>query len=94
MLAVMCKRMEQLSKMLGPAVHCGKDTTHMALETNNNVQEELYKRIQDFPATLRRSRNKRNVASCWLTRLRIFSRGLKVALHLKHQQAFYGIQKK
>ena len=25
--------MEQLSKMLGPAVHCGKDTTHKTLET-------------------------------------------------------------
>ena len=29
----MCKQMEQLSKMLGPAVHCGKDTTHKTLET-------------------------------------------------------------
>ena len=27
-LAVVCKRMQQLPTMLGPAVHRGKDTTH------------------------------------------------------------------
>ena len=66
----------------------------MRVRGPNNVQQELCKRIQRFPATLRPSRNKRNVASCWPTMLRLFSRGLKVALHLKHQQASYGIQKK
>ena len=30
-LAVMCKRMQQLPTMLGPAVHRGKDTTHKSL---------------------------------------------------------------
>ena len=30
-LAVVCKRMQQLPTMLGPAVHCGKDTTHKSL---------------------------------------------------------------
>ena len=30
-LAVMCKRMQQLPEMLGPAVHRGKDTTHKSL---------------------------------------------------------------
>ena len=30
-LAVVCKRMQQLSTMLGPAVHRGKDTTHKSL---------------------------------------------------------------
>ena len=66
----------------------------MRVRGPNNVQEELFKRIQHFSATLRRSRSKRNVASCWPTRLRLFSPGLKIALHLKHQQASYSIQKK
>ena len=30
-LAVVCKRMQQLETMLGPAVHRGKDTTHESL---------------------------------------------------------------
>ena len=30
-LAVVCKWMQQLPTMLGPAVHCGKDTTHKSL---------------------------------------------------------------
>ena len=30
-LAVVCKRIQQLPKMLGPAVHRGKDTTHKSL---------------------------------------------------------------
>ena len=66
----------------------------MRVRGPNNVQEELCKRIQHFCAALRRSRNKRNVASCWPTMLRLFSRGLKIALHLKHRQAFDGIQEK
>ena len=32
-LIVLCKRMQQLLTMLGPAVHHGKDTTHKTLET-------------------------------------------------------------
>ena len=32
-LAVVCKRMQQLPTILGPAVHRGKDTTHKTLET-------------------------------------------------------------
>ena len=31
MLAVVCKPMQQLPTMLGPAVHHGKDTTHKPL---------------------------------------------------------------
>ena len=31
MLAVVCKRMQQLPTMLGPAVHRGKDTTYKSL---------------------------------------------------------------
>ena len=30
-LAVMCKRMQQLPTLLGPTVHRGKDTTHKSL---------------------------------------------------------------
>ena len=30
-LAVMCKRMQQLPTLLGPTVHRGKDTTHESL---------------------------------------------------------------
>ena len=30
-LAVMCKRMQQIPTMLGPTVHRGKDTTHKSL---------------------------------------------------------------
>ena len=36
-LAVVCKRMQQLPTMLGPAVHRGKDTTHKTLETMCNA---------------------------------------------------------
>ena len=36
MLAVECKRMQQLPTMLGLAVHRGKDTTHKTLETMRN----------------------------------------------------------
>ena len=32
-LALFCKRVQQLPTMLGPAVHRGKDTTHKSLET-------------------------------------------------------------
>ena len=32
-LAVLCKLMQQLPTMLGPAVHCGKDTSHKTLKT-------------------------------------------------------------
>ena len=35
-LAVVCKRIQQLSTMLGPAVHCEKDTTHKSLYTMHN----------------------------------------------------------
>ena len=31
LLAVVCKRMQQLPTMLGPAVHRGKNTTHKSL---------------------------------------------------------------
>ena len=76
-LAVVYKRMQQLPTMLGPAVHRGKDTTHETLEAERNERawhpptmlEELCKRIQHCCATLRKSRNKRNVGSCWVKSL-------------------------
>ena len=76
-LAVVCKRMQQLPTILGPAVHRGKDTTHKTLETVScafvapTMLEELqlYKRIQHCCATLQRSRYKRNVGSYGLKRL-------------------------
>ena len=36
MLAVVCKRMQQLPTMLGAALHRGKDTTHKSLVTMRN----------------------------------------------------------
>ena len=74
-------------------MHCGRDTTHMTLETARvqcacvapTMLEELFKRIQHCCATLRRPRNKRNVGSYWLKSLtgfklcakRPFARGFK-----------------
>ena len=71
MLAAVCKRMQQLPTILGPVVHRGKDTTRKTLETMwaPAMLQELSKQIQHYCATLRRSRNKRNVGSCWLKRL-------------------------
>ena len=37
-LAVVCKRMQQLPTMLGPAVHHGKDTIQKTLETMCNAR--------------------------------------------------------
>ena len=37
-LAVVCKRMQQLPAVLAPEVHRGKDTTHKALETVCNAR--------------------------------------------------------
>ena len=37
-LAVVCKRMQQLPTMLGPAVHRGKDTTRKTLEIMCNAR--------------------------------------------------------
>ena len=79
-LAVVCKRMQQLPTILGPAVHRGKDTTHKTLETMCHARAwpqqcwksfrlQLCKRIQHCCATLQRSRYKRNVGSYGLKRL-------------------------
>ena len=73
---MVCKWLQQLPSMLGIAVHHGKDTTHRTLQTMCNTCAWLQqcwkscgKRIQHCCAMLRRSRNKRNVGSCWLKSL-------------------------
>ena len=65
-LAVVCKRMQQLPTKLGPAVHRGKDTTHKALETMCNAHEwaptmlkELCKRIQHYASAITEEKK------CW-----------------------------
>ena len=65
-LAVVCKRMQQLPTKLGPAVHRGKDKTHKALETMCNVRawaptmlKELCKRIQHFASPITEEKK------CW-----------------------------
>ena len=73
-----CKRMQQLSTMLGPAVHRQKDTTHKTLETMRTKRAwpqqcwKSCKRIQHCRSTLQRSRNKINVESCRLKSLPAF----------------------
>ena len=76
-LAVVCKRMQQLPTTLGPAVHHGKDTTQKTLEITCNAQawpQQCWKSCAIGSnivalATPRRSRSKRNVGSCWLRSL-------------------------
>ena len=74
LLKATCNRTQQLPTLLGPAVHSGNDTIHKTLYEDHvycacvtpTLLEELCKRLQHCCATLRRSRNKRNVGSCWL----------------------------
>ena len=70
-LAVVCKRMQQLPTILGPAVHRGKDTTHKTLETMCHARTwpqqcseelQLCKRIQHCCATLQRFTGQKK---CW-----------------------------
>ena len=68
--------MQQLPARLGPAVYRGNDTSHTTLEimciwacVAPTMLDEQCKRIQHCCATLRRSRNKRNIGSCWRKRL-------------------------
>ena len=69
MLAVMRKRMQQLSKMLGPAVHCGKDTTHNTLETICNArawpQQCSGRAVQTDPTFLRYASAITEQKKCW-----------------------------
>ena len=54
-LTVVCKRMQQLQLMLGPAVHHGKDTTHKTLETMCNARAwpHVGRAVQTDPTLLR-----------------------------------------
>ena len=75
-LAVLCKRMQKLPTMLGPAVHGGKDTTHKTLKTMcsarawpTNVGKSWANGSNIVTHAHRRSRNVRIVGSCWLKSL-------------------------
>ena len=75
-LAVMCKRMQQLATSLGPAVHRGKNTAHRSLWSMPNECAwplQCWKNCANGSniVALRfvRSQNKRNVGSCWLKSL-------------------------
>ena len=67
-LAVVCKRMQQLPTILGPAVHRGKDTTHKTLETMclrgpNNVGRASA--VQTDPTLLRYASTITVQKKCW-----------------------------
>ena len=47
-LAVMCKQMQQLPAMVGPAVHRGKGITHKTLETMCNASAWLQQRWKSW----------------------------------------------
>ena len=55
MLAVVCKRVQQLPTMLGPVVHHGKDTNHKTLETMCNARAlpQHRRAVQTDPTLLR-----------------------------------------
>ena len=55
-LAVVCKRMQQLPTMFGPTVHRGKDTTHKSLLTMRNERawpNNVGRAVQTNPKLLR-----------------------------------------
>ena len=63
-LAVVCKRMQQLPTMLGPAVHRRKDTTHtcvMSVRGPNNVGRA----VQTDPTLLRYASAITEQKKCW-----------------------------
>ena len=77
-LAVVCKRMQELTTMLGPAVHPGKDTTHKTLETMFNARvgpNSVGRAVHKGPTLLRQTlafTEQKNVGSCLLKRLTCF----------------------
>ena len=65
-LAVVCKRMQQLPTILGPAVHRGKDTTHKTLErTMSNPRARLEVAVQTGPTLLRYASEITEEKKCW-----------------------------
>ena len=78
-LLTLCKRMQQLPTMLGPAVHHGKDTAHKTLETMCNAHvcpQQCWKAVQTDPTLLRYAsaitEQIRMLRSCWLKSLTCF----------------------
>ena len=70
-LAVVCKRIQQLPTVLGPAVHCGKDTTYKTLETMCNARswpQQCWKSCANHCYALAIT-EQINVGSCWFKSL-------------------------
>ena len=71
-LAVVCKRMQQLPTMLGPAVHRRKDTTHKTLQTMCNARawpHQYWKSCangSNVVALRFGDHGTKEVGSCWL----------------------------
>ena len=69
-LAVVCKRMQQLPTMLGPAVHGGKDTTHKTLETTCVMRvrgpKNFGRAVQTDPTVLRYASAITERKKCWV----------------------------
>ena len=68
MLAVVCKRMQQLPTMLGAALHRGKDTTHKSLLTMRNERarpKNVGRVVQTDPTLLRYASAITEEKKCW-----------------------------
>ena len=68
-LAVVCKRMQQFPTMLGATVHRGRDKSHKTLESMCNARtwhQQCWESCANGSNIIARSRNTRNVGSCWL----------------------------
>ena len=81
-LVVLCKRMQQLPTMLGPAVHCGKDTTQKTLKTLETMcnagswLEQCWKSCANGSNIVARrfgDHGTRNFGSCWFKSLTGFN---------------------
>ena len=78
-LVVLCKRMQQLPTMLGPALHRGKDTTQKTLETMCNAgswPQQCWKSCangSNIVALRFGNHGKRNFGSCWFKSLTGFN---------------------
>ena len=78
-LVVLYKRMQKLPTMLGPAVHCGKDTSQKTLETMCNAgswPEQCWKSCangSNVVALRFGDHGTRNFGSCWFKSLTGFN---------------------
>ena len=64
-LAVVCKRMQQLLTMLGPAVHRGKDTTHKSCVASVRGPNNVGRAVQTDPTLLRYASAITEQKKCW-----------------------------